>query len=130
MPDPLLSSRCGAVQRHARLRCAGRRPRLTILSLLLALPLTSPLTATPATAQVQLSCGGTLLEARGAAEQERAIRRLQLSLSLEAEGPTSDAALGLLQTRLAAVRSGLQGLGVEELQVSSPSTWPLSLIHI
>lgn len=124
MSDPLLSSRCGAGLRHARLRCAGLRPQLTILSLLLALPLTSPLTATPATAQVQLSCGGTLLEARGAAEQERAIRRLQLSLSLEAEGPTSDAALGLLQTRLAAVRSGLQGLGVEELRVSSPSTWP------
>ncbi|MEB3171391.1 MAG: SIMPL domain-containing protein, partial [Synechococcaceae cyanobacterium] len=114
MPAPLISSR------------PGLRSRLAILPLLLALPLTGPLHARPAHAQVQLSCGGTLLEARGAAEQERPIRRLQLSLSLEAEGATSDAALGLLQARLAAVRSALQGLGVEELRVSSPSTWPRS----
>ncbi|MFM7265795.1 MAG: SIMPL domain-containing protein [Cyanobium sp.] len=112
MPDSLLSPR------------AGLRPRLAILPLVLALPLMAPLGVRSASAQVQLSCGGTLLEARGAVEQERAIRRLQLSLSLEAEGATSDAALGLLQARLAAVRSGLQGLGVEELRVSSPSTWP------
>ena len=97
---------------------------MTTLPSLLALPLLFFFVVAPAGAQVQLSCRGTLLEARGAAEQERTIRQLQLSLSLEAEGPTSDAALGLLQTRLAAVRSGLQTLGVEELRVSSPRTWP------
>ena len=96
------------------------RPLDAALLLAVALP------QCPATAQVQLSCAGTLLEARGVAEQERAIRRLQFSLGLEAEGGSPDAALGLLQARLAAVRSGLQGLAVEELRVTSPSTWPRS----
>jgi hypothetical protein len=96
------------------------RPLDAALLLAVALP------QSPATAQVQLSCAGTLLEARGVAEQERAIRRLQFSLGLEAEGGSPDAALGLLQARLAAVRSGLQGLAVEELRVTSPSTWPRS----
>jgi len=77
-----------------------------------------------ATAQVQLRCDGTLLEARGSAEQERPIRRLLFSLSLEAEAPTANGALASLQSRLAAVRRSLQRLGVEELRVGSPSTWP------
>jgi uncharacterized protein YggE len=93
-------------------------------SLAAALLLAAALPQAPAPAQVQLACGGTLLEARGVAEQERETRRLLVSLGLEAEGATTDAALGVLQARLAAVRSGLQGLGVEELRVSSPSTWP------
>ncbi|MFN7227980.1 MAG: SIMPL domain-containing protein [Synechococcaceae cyanobacterium] len=76
-----------------------------------------------AQAQVQLPCSGTLLEARGTAEQKRPIQRLRLSLSLEAEAATADGALGLLQQRLAAVRTALQELGVSELQVSSPGTW-------
>lgn len=74
--------------------------------------------------QVQLSCGGTVLESTGRAEIRRAIDALQVSLRLEAQGATADAALALLQQRLAAVRSGLQTLRVQELQVSSPSTWP------
>ncbi len=74
-------------------------------------------------AQVQLRCEGTLLEARGTAEQERPTRRLSFSLALEAEAPTADAALQGLQERLAAVRQVLQQLQVEELRVTSPSTW-------
>lgn len=74
--------------------------------------------------QVQLSCGGTVLESRGTAEVRRAIDALDVSLRLEAEGDTAEVALAELQRRLAAVRTALQGLDVEELQVSSPSTWP------
>jgi uncharacterized protein YggE len=76
-----------------------------------------------AIAQVQLRCEGTLLEARGSAEKERPTRRLTFSLALEAEAPTADAALQGLQERLAAVRQALQRLQVEELRVTSPSTW-------
>ncbi|MFM9089530.1 MAG: SIMPL domain-containing protein [Cyanobium sp.] len=76
-----------------------------------------------AQAEVQQRCDGTLLEARGNAEQERPIARLRVSLSLEAEARSSDRALTLLQERLAAVRTTLQGLGVQELRVTSPSTW-------
>ena len=97
----------------------GIRPRLWILPLLL--PLAHPLA--PAAAEVQLRCDGTLLEARGSAEQERPIARLRFSLALEAEQRTSDGALALLQERLAAVRRALQGLETKELRVTSPSTW-------
>jgi uncharacterized protein YggE len=76
-----------------------------------------------ATAQVQLRCEGTLLEARGSAERERPTRRLSFSLSLEAEAATTDAALQTLQQRLAAVRVALRGQQVEDLRVTSPSTW-------
>ncbi len=76
-----------------------------------------------AVAQVQQRCEGTLLEARGSAEQERPTRRLAFSLSLEAEAATADGALQSLQERLAAVRTALQRQQVEELRVTSPSTW-------
>lgn len=85
--------------------------------------LTAAVLSGSARAQVQLPCSGTLLEARGSAEQKRPIQQLRLSLGLEAEAATADAALALLQQRLAAVRSGLQQLGVRELEVSSPNTW-------
>ena len=90
-------------------------PSLSLLALLLA----------PASvrAEVQLRCEGTLLEARGSAEQERPIKRLRFSLGLEAEQRTSDAALALVQSRLAAVRAALQSLEVRDLRVTSPSTW-------
>jgi uncharacterized protein YggE len=100
--------------------------RLILRPLAAALLLAAALPQAPAPAQVQLACGGTLLEARGVAEQERPMRRLLFSLGLEAEAASTDAALELLQARLAAVRGGLQGLAVEELRVSSPSTWPRS----
>ncbi len=77
----------------------------------------------PAAAQVQLRCEGTLLEARGRAEEERPTRRLSFSLSLEAEDPSADGALQSLQQRLAAVRSALQRQQVQDLRVTSPSTW-------
>lgn len=73
--------------------------------------------------QVQLSCSGTLLQARGSAELKRPVRALRVSLALEAEAATAAAALAELQSRLAAVRQRLQQLGVAELEVSSPSTW-------
>ena len=102
------------------------------MALGLLLPAAAPLlaqvaglgAASLAQTQVQLSCSGTVLESRGSAEIRRAIDALQVSLRLEAQGATADAALAELQRRLAAVRSGLQALQVRELQVSSPSTWP------
>lgn len=72
---------------------------------------------------VQLSCSGTVVEARGSAELKRAAGQLRFSLALEAEASNSDAALAELQRRLAAVRTALQALAVRDLQVSSPSTW-------
>jgi uncharacterized protein YggE len=93
--------------------------RFAALAWLLALPLVAP----HARAEVQQRCEGTLLEARGSAEQEQPIARLRFSLFLEAESRSSDRALALLQERLAGVRTALQSLGVEELRVSSPSTW-------
>lgn len=95
------------------------------LPLLAALLLGSWLSGSGARAegQVQLSCAGTLLETRGQAETRRATTTLKASLSLEAEAPTADQALDLLQQRLAAVRSALQQLQVAELRVTSPSTW-------
>ena len=92
-----------------------------------ALVVASPLIAAPlpatAQTQIQLSCSGAVVEARGNAELKRATRQLRLSLSLEAEAATADGALAELQRRLAAVRSGLQALQVQELEVTSPSTW-------
>jgi uncharacterized protein YggE len=72
---------------------------------------------------VQLRCEGTLLEARGNAEVERPTRRLGVALGLEAKGASADVALAQLQQRLAAVRRALQGLAVEDLRVTAPSTW-------
>ncbi|MFN9629855.1 MAG: SIMPL domain-containing protein [Cyanobacteriota bacterium] len=97
----------------------GVTPRLPILSVLLLLVLSS----VPAQAEVQVRCEGTLLEARGSAEQERPIVRLRFSLALEAEQRNSEGALALLQERLAAVRRSLQALQVGEFRASSPSTW-------
>jgi uncharacterized protein YggE len=94
--------------------------RVSILSALLSL---AWLVGSASAAEVQLRCGGTLLEARGSAEQERPLHRLRFSLGLEAEQRSSEAALAQLQVRLAAVRSALQALEVRELRVSSPSTW-------
>ncbi|MGL6135077.1 MAG: SIMPL domain-containing protein [Prochlorococcaceae cyanobacterium] len=74
--------------------------------------------------QLQLSCSGTVLESSGRAEIQRAIDALEVSLRLESQGATAEEALAELQLRLAAVRTALQELNVEELQVSSPSTWP------
>jgi uncharacterized protein YggE len=92
---------------------------------LLVLPLLGILPGRPAGAQtqVQLSCSGTVLQSSGSAEIKRTIEALDVSLQLEAQGASADAALAELQRRLAAVRSALQVLQVQELQVSSPSTW-------
>jgi uncharacterized protein YggE len=79
--------------------------------------------ATQAQTQIQLSCRGAVVEARGTAELKRPTRELRVSLALEAEASTADGALAELQRRLAAVRSGLQALQVQELDVTSPSTW-------
>lgn len=76
--------------------------------------------------QVQLSCQGTLLEARGRAEIKRDTRSLRVSLGLEAEAGDADGALRLLQVRLASVRQRLQTLQVRDLRVTSPSTWQRS----
>jgi uncharacterized protein YggE len=74
-------------------------------------------------AQVQLTCGGALVEARGSAELKRPTQRLRFFLALEAEETSSDAVLASLQRRLADVRRRLQALRVSDLQVTSPSTW-------
>lgn len=95
--------------------------RAWILPALLLLAL--PQDPAPAAAEVQLRCEGTLLEASGTAERDRPIARLRFSLGLEAEHPTRDGALALLQQRLAVVRVALQGLEARPLNVTSPSTW-------
>ena len=95
---------------------------LAVLAALLLAPGLGSSTAR-AEGQVQLSCAGTLLEARGQAETRRSTVSLKASLSLEAEAATADQALGLLQQRLAAVRTALQQLQVTDLRVTSPSTW-------
>ncbi|MFN9694374.1 MAG: SIMPL domain-containing protein [Synechococcaceae cyanobacterium] len=77
----------------------------------------------PAAAEVQLRCEGTLLEARGSADLERSTRRLGFSLGLEARAASADEVLGSLQARLAAVRQALRQLQVEELRVTSPTSW-------
>ncbi|MFO0119576.1 MAG: SIMPL domain-containing protein, partial [Cyanobium sp.] len=83
-------------------------PRSALVLLLAAFPLAHPARS----AEVQLQCQGTLLEARGSAERKRPLARIAFSLNLEAEAPTADGALARLQARLAAVRSALRGLGV------------------
>jgi uncharacterized protein YggE len=85
---------------------------------LLALP-----AATAAQVQLQLSCSGTVLEARGSATIKRAISSLRFNLSLEAEAPTAKAALAVLQERLDPVRRALTSLNVSDLRVTSPSVW-------
>ncbi len=95
------------------------RPFLLVSSLLGILSVR----AAGAQTQVQLSCSGTVLQSSGSAEIKRTIEALDVSLQLEAQGASADAALAELQRRLAAVRSALQALQVQELQVSSPSTW-------
>lgn len=96
-----------------------------VCTLLLAFLLgSSPLAARAA--EVQLRCEGTVLEARGSAERQRALARIAFSLTLEAEAANADGALALLQARLAAVRSLLQELAVDSLEVGSPATWPRS----
>lgn len=97
--------------------------RLLLLFLVAAGPSATVFKPAAAGAQVQLRCEGTLLEARGSAELERPIRRLGVTLGLEARGGDAGAALDRLQRRLAAVRRALQGMGVEDLRVTSPSTW-------
>ena len=100
--------------------CHGWLAPLSALLLLAAFPLARPARS----AEVQLQCQGTLLEARGSAERRRPLVRIGFSLNLEAEAPSADGALVRLQSRLAAVRSALRDLGVEGLEVGSPSTWP------
>lgn len=98
------------------------RSCLTGLSLLVLLQAAGPL-AVASAAEIQLRCDGTLLEARGSAERQQPLARIAFSLGLEAEAPSAEAALGLLQARLAAVRGALQRLGTQELRVGSPSSW-------
>lgn len=104
-------------RRQASTGCVRWRVWSPLLVLLL------PSMPSPAKAQIQLRCDGTLLEARGSAERELTIAQMRFSLSLEAEQRSSDGALALLQERLASIRSVLQSLQVRELRVSSPSTW-------
>jgi len=103
--------------------CLSPRRRPLLAGLLLLPALLGGPAPVRAEAQVQLRCEGTVLEARGVAEKQRPIQRLQVSLGLEAEAPGADGALALLQQRLAVVRSALQQLQIEELRVSSPSSW-------
>ncbi|MEB3322379.1 MAG: SIMPL domain-containing protein [Synechococcaceae cyanobacterium] len=75
-----------------------------------------------AAAEVWQRCEGTVLEAGGTAERRRATARIGVSLAVRAGAAGADAALGLLQRRLAAVRLALRDLGVEELRVTAPTT--------
>ena len=94
---------------------------LALLLLALGTSVAAPLRAEAQTAAPR--CDGTLLEVRGDAEQQRATQRLRFSLGLDAEAGTADGALRELQGRLAALRQILLGLQVQDLRVTSPSTW-------
>lgn len=95
-------------------------PVLAAVTCLAGIPLPP---APAAEAQVQLRCDGALIETRGTAQLKRTTNRLSFSLGLEAEAGDADGALGLLQQRLAVVRTALQRLDVQDLRVTSPSTW-------
>ncbi len=96
---------------------------LPFRNLVLAPALAVLLLPGPAPAEVRSRCQGTLLETRGSAELDRPIHRLTTTLTLTAEGPRSETALTQLQERLSLVRSALKALMVEDLRVTSPSTW-------
>ena len=98
---------------------AFRASATLVVALLTALPPA----AAAAQVQLQLSCSGTVLDARGSATLKRAISSLRVNLSVQAEAPSSKAALTLVQQRLDAVRRALQALKVNELRVSSPTVW-------
>jgi len=98
---------------------AFRASATLVVALLTALPPA----AAGAQVQLQLSCSGTVLDARGSATLKRAISSLRVNLSVQAEAPSSKAALTLVQQRLDAVRRALQALKVNELRVSSPTVW-------
>lgn len=83
----------------------------------------APRPVAAAEAQVQLRCDGALVETRGTAQLKRATSRLSFSLGLEADGSDADGALAALQQRLATVRAALRRLEVQDLRVSSPSSW-------
>lgn len=100
-----------------------RRCRAALLLAPLLALAAAPWPPARAQSQVQLSCSGTLLEARGSAELKRDTQHLLVSLGLEAEGADADAALAALQQRLAAVRQQLRELQVQDLRVTSPTTW-------
>lgn len=105
--------------------CRSTVPGL-LVGVLAAAPLALAAAPAEAEGQIQLRCDGTLLAARGSAERKRSTERLRVSLGLEAEAGSADGVLGLLQERLAAVRQQLLQLGVQELEVGSPSTWQTS----
>lgn len=94
-----------------------------IATLSAALLTALPPAAAAAQVQLQLSCPGTVLEARGSATLKRPIAKLNVSMTLEAEAATAKAALTLLQERLDPVRRGLQAMAIDELRISSPSVW-------
>jgi len=90
-----------------------------------ALALIQPVGA--AQVQLQLSCSGAVLEARGSATLKRTIDRLRVELRLEADASSANAALQQLQQRLEAVRRSLQSLQLQDLRVTSPSVWQRSM---
>jgi uncharacterized protein YggE len=96
-------------------------PVLRSILVLLPALLASP--CLPAVAGETPACDGTRMETRGSAERDRPAQRLRFSLGLTAEASSTDAALKELQRRLARVRTSLQTLAVEELRVTSPTTW-------
>jgi uncharacterized protein YggE len=112
------------ISRLSSCRLQGLRP-FVLLSLGLVLA-PGALAPSRAQVQVQLQCRGALFETRGSAELKRDTQRLAVSLRLEAEAADADRALAALQRRLAAVREHLQSLQVQDLRVTSPSTWQRS----
>jgi len=91
-----------------------------------ALALIQPVSA--AQVQLQLSCSGAVLEARGSATLKRTIDRLRVELRLEADASSANAALQLLQQRLEALRRSLQSLQLQDLRVTSPSVWQRAVV--
>lgn len=100
-----------------------RLPMVALVPLPLLVQATLMTTAPPVRAAESPLCSGTLLEVVGNAELSRSLQALSISIQLEAEEASADAALEELQRRLARLRDALEGLAVKDLRVTSPTTW-------
>ena len=97
---------------------------------LLAVPLTMLLSSSlSSAARAEIrgpGCSGTVLQLSVQERGETRTDRFRFTLGLVAEGSSSAAALDQLNGRLERVRTDLTSLALDALNVSAPSTFPIS----